>query len=774
MMKPLLVFISYARKETRELALCLRRDLQQAGHRVWLDLAEVEGGASWSNEIQQAIDSCDVALALLSASSFTSPICQAEQQYALDLGKRLIPLLAQLKARRPLYLYHLSYRDFSDPAGYAANLEQLLEDLQAAPQDVLAMDAERPASLTTDKGRTAPILPGPIRSTHTGPPPSGRPITAPGPSSRPLHVPAPLAASVGVSTLTQAAELLLTLSKVEPDQYFIELTFSRPDERAERPPVRAPAHFDFPALRQNLPNPSVYGCLLEAAIFSSPGPRSFFETALAVAQSDGLALRLRLLVDPSAPELHELRWEILRISQDGGFLTMNENVLFSRYLYSTDWRRVTLRPRGEMRSLVVVANPTGLERYTPAGRSLAPVDVDGELSRVRQGLSGVDTVDEIPDAPGETGQASLDHIVQCLRRGYDVLYLVCHGALFPKDRQNPTGPKEARLWLEKSDGSVYVAAGNELVERLSDLPPAIRPRLVVLASCQSAGSGRESGIVCSNDQGALAALGPRLAEAGVPAVIAMQGDVLMSTVAAFMPVFFSELTKDGQLERAMAAARGAVRDQPDWWAPVLYTRLKDGQLYAANEALLVAGQLPPADRLPDPGELPPGSRLPFLRNAVFTGREKELLALARHLLYAQPGAVQKVVVTGMGGIGKSELAVEFCYRYGRFISGVHWIEAEQNPMAEIAACGLAMGVLPWPRGLPEQASATVQAWNLVAQRGEKHLVVLDGIEEPGMLQEWLPRLGSVQVLVTSKRAVWPRDLGMAPLNLSPAAPEGGD
>jgi transposase InsO family protein len=290
------------------------------------------------------------------------------------------------------------------------------------------------------------------------------------------------------------------------------------------------------------------------------------------------------------------------------------------------------------------------------------------------------------------------------------------------------------LWLERQDGSAQVVTGSDLVDRMRDLQPAIRPRLVVLAACQSAGEGaatagaRQVYEASSNDQGALAALGPRLAEAGVPAVIAMQGDVLMSTVAAFMPVFFRELLKDGQLERAMAAARGAVRAQPDWWAPVLYTRLKDGLLYMPGEAVPAAGKLPSLNTLPDAGDLPTGSRMPYIRNAIFTGRRKELLALARHLLYAPPGTPRQVVITGMGGVGKSELAVEFCYRYGRFISGVHWIEATQNPMAEIAACGLAMGVSPWPRSLPEQASATLQAWNLTAQRGERHLVVLDSVE----------------------------------------------
>ncbi|NNJ12815.1 CHAT domain-containing protein [Chloroflexales bacterium ZM16-3] len=93
----------------------------------------------------------------------------------------------------------------------------------------------------------------------------------------------------------------------------------------------------------------------------------------------------------------------------------------------------------------------------------------------------------------------------------------------------------------------------------------------MLASCQSAGTGV--------DQDVLLAIGPRLAEAGIPAVLAMQGKISMETNAAFMPVFFRELSRDGQIDRAMAVARGTVRARPDAWIPVLIMRLKSGRVW---------------------------------------------------------------------------------------------------------------------------------------------------------------------------------------------------
>jgi hypothetical protein len=53
----------------------------------------------------------------------------------------------------------------------------------------------------------------------------------------------------------------------------------------------------------------------------------------------------------------------------------------------------------------------------------------------------------------------------------------------------------------------------------------------------------------------------------------------MRTVKAFMPAFFEELQKDGQVDRAVTIARGTVRDHYDWWMPVLFMRLKSGRIW---------------------------------------------------------------------------------------------------------------------------------------------------------------------------------------------------
>ena len=357
-------------------------------------------------------------------------------------------------------------------------------------------------------------------------------------------------------TQAAAADLEIGLHRRGAEGYAVELRFSLPDSDADVrlvPARPAPIEFDAARLQELALDHTGYGRHLSQGLFSDPAVRAAFARARSTAQALGAPLRLRLFVGPSAPELHRLRWEALRDPDDDSLLLTGEQVLFSRYLSSLDWRPVRLRPRAALRALVVVANPADLAAY-----GLAPLDAHAEAARVRAALRGVHTT-PLTDA----GQAGLDRLSAELRDGYDVLYLLCHGALVGG---------EPRLWLEQADGSSDVVAGSDLVERLRELRE--RPRLVVLASCEGAGAGDQP-LDAARSEDALTALGPRLAEAGLPAVLAMHGRVTVETVARFMPVLFTELLRDGQIDRAVAAARGAVRERPDCWMPVLFLRLEE-------------------------------------------------------------------------------------------------------------------------------------------------------------------------------------------------------
>jgi CHAT domain-containing protein/SIR2-like protein len=372
---------------------------------------------------------------------------------------------------------------------------------------------------------------------------------------------------VGMTVLTgphgaadEYADLEIGLHRRDAVTWTVELRFSLPRTDAETQlGVSGPllAHID-PHELDAIDDDEEYGVALGSGLFGH-GLGAAYQTAVATSHSQGVRLRMRLVMGGSATALHGLRWETLRNPIDRSTLLTNENVLFSRYLSSQDWRPVGVRPRGDLKALAVVAGPSDLGSID-AGRPLAPVRVDEELARAREGLASLNTT-MLPGTATPTAANLLDQV----RRGVDVLYLVCHGYVV---RGEPV------LLLVDEDGSAAPLLASELIGQLRDLSRL--PRLVFLASCQSAGAGADRR---SEDAGVLAALGPRLAEAGVPAVVAMQGNITMTTSAAFTKAFFDSLDEDGLVDRATAVARAAVRDRPDWWVPALFMRLKSGRLW---------------------------------------------------------------------------------------------------------------------------------------------------------------------------------------------------
>src|SRR5262245_39690467 len=107
------IFISYARKDASEMAGRPRDDLSRRKFDVWLDTDRIHGGAVWSKTIEEALDRCDVVLALLTPGSYVSELCRAEQLRGLRRDKCVIPVIAQAQSDIPLHLEATHYRDLS-------------------------------------------------------------------------------------------------------------------------------------------------------------------------------------------------------------------------------------------------------------------------------------------------------------------------------------------------------------------------------------------------------------------------------------------------------------------------------------------------------------------------------------------------------------------------------------------------------------------------------------------------------------------------------------
>ena len=347
------------------------------------------------------------------------------------------------------------------------------------------------------------------------------------------------------------SDLEVTFRKRDELSYALHFSFNGAQDEAEKSSNPDPIiTLDFTVL---LDEGSSYGKNLSKQVFTAE-VTTWFVQFRAVALTQESTLRVRLAIDASAPELHSIHWESLRdpsvLDRDVP-LFMGEGLLVSRFLSSAanDWRPIRLHPKAKLKALLVVSNP-------PPGSTLPQLDVATELHNAKLALADIE-VSQL--ASGDPMPPNLINLTARLREGFDILYIVCHGMLLNQEPQ---------LLLDDAvDGKR--TPGQALVQAIDNLE--YRPRLIVLASCQSAGEGNSG----------LAALGPRLAGVGVPAVIAMQGNVYMSTASAFMKTFFAELCCDGQIDRAMSVARATVYqlNLSDYWKPVLFMRLRSGRIW---------------------------------------------------------------------------------------------------------------------------------------------------------------------------------------------------
>jgi tetratricopeptide (TPR) repeat protein len=177
----------------------------------------------------------------------------------------------------------------------------------------------------------------------------------------------------------------------------------------------------------------------------------------------------------------------------------------------------------------------------------------------------------------------------------------------------------------------------------------------------------------------------------------------------------------------------------------------------------------PVDYIPEPGPLPPGSRMPLAVNPLFVGRQEDLRVLARSLKVEKTAAIGQVEIaaaTGLGGIGKTQLASEFAHRYGRFFAGgVFWMSFADpaSVPAEVASCGRGLGLRVDYDALAidQQVRLTAEAW----QSSLPRLLVFDNCEEVQLLDRWRPRSGGARVLVTSRRSRWDPAFGVKVLPL---------
>jgi hypothetical protein len=164
-----------------------------------------------------------------------------------------------------------------------------------------------------------------------------------------------------------------------------------------------------------------------------------------------------------------------------------------------------------------------------------------------------------------------------------------------------------------------------------------------------------------------------------------------------------------------------------------------------------------------PGQGPQLSNLPA-RNPRFSGRGELLESLHARL---QTGSAAAVVPTGavhgLGGVGKTQLAIEYAHRFRSDYDVAWWIPAEQptSAIGTLAALARRFGV----HQIADQSEMVAALFDLLRSR-DRWLLIYDNAERPDRLVGLLPECGGGHLLVTSHWSAWGAQA--EPLQLEPS------
>ena len=157
-----------------------------------------------------------------------------------------------------------------------------------------------------------------------------------------------------------------------------------------------------------------------------------------------------------------------------------------------------------------------------------------------------------------------------------------------------------------------------------------------------------------------------------------------------------------------------------------------------------------AERPAFPSALPSLWNVPYRRNPYFTGRE-DLLTRLHELLHSGKAAAlaQPQAISGLGGIGKTQTAVEYAYRYHGDYQAVLWASAATRETLISDFVTLAALLQLPERDLADQGVvvAAVKRW-LASNKG--WLLILDNADDLELAADFMPLASSGHILLTTR------------------------
>ncbi|MBU1294974.1 MAG: tetratricopeptide repeat protein [Gammaproteobacteria bacterium] len=146
----------------------------------------------------------------------------------------------------------------------------------------------------------------------------------------------------------------------------------------------------------------------------------------------------------------------------------------------------------------------------------------------------------------------------------------------------------------------------------------------------------------------------------------------------------------------------------------------------------------------------PVFNLPFRsKGEGVVGREQVLQELRTQLVSGQQTSIGHAAsFNGMGGLGKTQLAVEYAYRYrDKYSNGVMWIAADQDISTQLV---IMANNAKWFSPHLETADLLAKAREKL-QNSSDCLIIFDNVESKEQIQDYLPNINTApHLLITSR------------------------
>ena len=138
------------------------------------------------------------------------------------------------------------------------------------------------------------------------------------------------------------------------------------------------------------------------------------------------------------------------------------------------------------------------------------------------------------------------------------------------------------------------------------------------------------------------------------------------------------------------------------------------------------------------------------RNPGFTGRDGLLVDVRERLLAGDRAVVQ--AFQGMGGVGKTQLAIEYAHRFAGTYGLAWWVNSEQPGLIgdQFAALGTELRCVEPGAGTE---AVRVAVLGELRERGG-WLLIFDNAQSPAGIRSWLPGGSGGHVVITSREHTW--------------------